>query len=609
MPAITELTRIEPIHLQRLERQGIFTTGLLLEVSETVTRRQTLADQVDASTNDVLRWRDEALLLNLAGFGPAEHDLFRFAGIDGLHALLGVELERVPRRHRRGRHAAPGRAAVRTSWSRPGGSRPGRSRKRDRGAARRRRRPARARARCGGGRDGARHRRRHDRALLQPALGRHSPRDVRMPRPGRAGQPAQVDAVTRDIVVEVWVGPGTFAQEVAGEAVFTERERSHMADVRQPRARLLRARRGRRDRPRRPRPGLRAGPAPYWRAVALGAKVLAVGTIAVGVAFALFFDRAFTLFHQLFFAEGTWTFDPATDRLVQLFPYAFWTETTIAIAVVGPWSHRRRLARRVAPRAPLPTPPVPAGGSPVEATTADDLDRLRARRLVRRSVGPVLVAAGFVLTLGGNAIGGLALVLAGWTARAAVQAADRRDRLQQLLDGVTVGDVMETGGPGGRPARHPRRLRAGARRRRRRRRRAGRRRRHASSGSSGPREVARVPRARWSAVRAGEAMTATASLPGLVPGEPLGPAAERLGASGATGWPVVADGRPGRDPDPDRGGAGAPGPAAGVARRPRPRRASGSFAGVPESGDELPAAADDEQETETPVDGSRPDGP
>ena len=57
MPPITELTRIEPVHLGRLERQGIFTTGLLLEVSETPTRRQTLADQVAATTNDVLEWR------------------------------------------------------------------------------------------------------------------------------------------------------------------------------------------------------------------------------------------------------------------------------------------------------------------------------------------------------------------------------------------------------------------------------------------------------------------------------------------------------------------------------------------------------------------------
>ncbi len=93
MPPISELTRIEPIHLERLARQGVFTTGLLLEVSETPTRRQTLADQVDASTNDVLRWRDEALLLNLAGFGSAEHDLFAVAGFDGLGSVLRVDLE------------------------------------------------------------------------------------------------------------------------------------------------------------------------------------------------------------------------------------------------------------------------------------------------------------------------------------------------------------------------------------------------------------------------------------------------------------------------------------------------------------------------------------
>ena len=56
--SITELTRIEPVHLERLEHQGIFTPGLLLEVSETRTRSQTLADQVVATTNDVITWRD-----------------------------------------------------------------------------------------------------------------------------------------------------------------------------------------------------------------------------------------------------------------------------------------------------------------------------------------------------------------------------------------------------------------------------------------------------------------------------------------------------------------------------------------------------------------------
>lgn len=93
MPPINELTRIEPVHLDRLDRQGIFTTGLLLEVSSTTTRRQTLADQVDASTNDVLTWRDEALMLNLAGFGPTEHILVSQAGFEGLRDILAVSLD------------------------------------------------------------------------------------------------------------------------------------------------------------------------------------------------------------------------------------------------------------------------------------------------------------------------------------------------------------------------------------------------------------------------------------------------------------------------------------------------------------------------------------
>ena len=92
MPPIVELTRIEPVHLERLERQGIFTTGMLLEVSETPTRRQTLSDQVDATTNDVLTWRDEALMLNLAGFGPDEHILLSQAGFEGLREILTVDL-------------------------------------------------------------------------------------------------------------------------------------------------------------------------------------------------------------------------------------------------------------------------------------------------------------------------------------------------------------------------------------------------------------------------------------------------------------------------------------------------------------------------------------
>ncbi len=165
--------------------------------------------------------------------------------------------------------------------------------------------------------------------------------------------PEQVHAVTNDILREVYLGPGTFLQQVDGVAVFEPRERSHMADVRGVAvlffglalacALVLLA------------SGLLArGAAWWWRAMARGAAVLAVGAAVVGAAFFVFFDQAFTLFHDLFFAAGTWTFDPRTDRLVQLFPYDFWTETSVAIALVGvvlttaTWAVARRRARAAA---------------------------------------------------------------------------------------------------------------------------------------------------------------------------------------------------------------------------------------------------------------------
>jgi len=98
VPPIEELTRPAPIDLARLQRNGIFTTGLFLEVSETRTRRQYLADQVGATLEDVMRWRDEAFLLNLAGFGSEEHTLFAQAGIEGLSDLRALEREELHRR-------------------------------------------------------------------------------------------------------------------------------------------------------------------------------------------------------------------------------------------------------------------------------------------------------------------------------------------------------------------------------------------------------------------------------------------------------------------------------------------------------------------------------
>jgi hypothetical protein len=93
VPPIEQLQRPDAHEIEKLGQQGIFTTGLLLEVSETPTRRITLADQVGVTTNDVNAWRDEALLLNLAGFGLDEQVLFAQAGIVGLDDLLEVDLD------------------------------------------------------------------------------------------------------------------------------------------------------------------------------------------------------------------------------------------------------------------------------------------------------------------------------------------------------------------------------------------------------------------------------------------------------------------------------------------------------------------------------------
>ena len=97
MPPIDELTRIEPVHLDRLDHQGIFTTGLLLRCPRPSTRRQTLADQVKADVTDVLMWRDEALMLNLASFGPDEHQLMIQSDIEGLRDILDLAARRLPR--------------------------------------------------------------------------------------------------------------------------------------------------------------------------------------------------------------------------------------------------------------------------------------------------------------------------------------------------------------------------------------------------------------------------------------------------------------------------------------------------------------------------------
>lgn len=65
-----------------------------------------------------------------------------------------------------------------------------------------------------------------------------------------------------------------------------------------------------------------------------GAVLLGGGAALVGGAFLFAFDATFTAAHQLLFPVGTWTFNPATDRLVQLYPESFWVAAAIGFCAV-----------------------------------------------------------------------------------------------------------------------------------------------------------------------------------------------------------------------------------------------------------------------------------
>lgn len=76
------------------------------------------------------------------------------------------------------------------------------------------------------------------------------------------------------------------------------------------------------------RPALAAGHGPgFWAAVGLGAAFLVIGGLA-----ALDFDRAFVIFHALFFPGKTnWIFDWQTDPIILLLPQDFFRNCALLI--------------------------------------------------------------------------------------------------------------------------------------------------------------------------------------------------------------------------------------------------------------------------------------
>ncbi len=75
-----------------------------------------------------------------------------------------------------------------------------------------------------------------------------------------------------------------------------------------------------------PAPLLGRGPG-FWAGAGLGGVFLLVGALA-----ALDFDRAFVVFHALFFpGKDNWLFDPAADQIINILPQAYFRNCALLI--------------------------------------------------------------------------------------------------------------------------------------------------------------------------------------------------------------------------------------------------------------------------------------
>ena len=68
----------------------------------------------------------------------------------------------------------------------------------------------------------------------------------------------------------------------------------------------------------------------FWAGAGLGAVFLVIGGLA-----ALDFDRAFVVFHALFFpGKDNWLFDPRTDQIINILPQEFFRNCAILILAI-----------------------------------------------------------------------------------------------------------------------------------------------------------------------------------------------------------------------------------------------------------------------------------
>jgi integral membrane protein (TIGR01906 family) len=172
--------------------------------------------------------------------------------------------------------------------------------------------------------------------------------------PERLGVTAsQAHELSDRSVQELVLGPGTFAfAGPDGEPFYDDSERGHLGDARILLWLLLivggvaligigavyaRA--------------TSFGRRAVWRTISRSGLATVVTILVLGVVSVVAFGTVFTLFHQIFFPGGNYSFDPATQRLVQLYPFRFWQIAAAALAVLvfllalGAWLLGRHKAR------------------------------------------------------------------------------------------------------------------------------------------------------------------------------------------------------------------------------------------------------------------------
>jgi integral membrane protein (TIGR01906 family) len=78
---------------------------------------------------------------------------------------------------------------------------------------------------------------------------------------------------------------------------------------------------------------LRTEPDRLGRMLVVGAGGVGVATVAIGLFAVVAWDSAFTLFHELLFPPGTWSFPP-DSTMILLYPPAFWFDAAMIAAAL-----------------------------------------------------------------------------------------------------------------------------------------------------------------------------------------------------------------------------------------------------------------------------------